>query len=205
MGLRRFAILALSALAAAACAEAAFAPRDEVTAAEEAMADWTAQNPTGWSAASATVDPPTRPEWTHSCSDSTSNGYVSLQLRTRRGEVELAFRCPLDEHATAADLQEAFVRATPWNLPTGITRPNWRFSAALPLNSIFDGVTFAEPQPGVLEVELRTTMRGVRAESLRDGCESAMTVPRLGCILERPHRVPLQMRFLVANDLSALR
>lgn len=204
MSLRRFASLLAVGAAVVSCADSPFAPRSEVAVAESAMADWAAQNPGGWSSATQSTAAPTRPAWTRSCSDPASNGYVSLQLVTRRGEVELAFRCPVSPTATAEELQDAFVRATPWNLPTGIVRPHWRFSAALPLNSIFDGVTFSEPQPGVLAVEIRTAMRGVRAESLREGCSPASGAVPLGCVLERPHRVPLQMRFLVAHDLSAL-
>lgn len=170
------------------------------------MADWVSRFPDGWAATTATAVAPTRPSWTPACSDPANTGYVSLRLATGRGDMELAFRCPIDEHASVADLQLHFVHAVPWNLPIGIESPNWRFQAWLPLSSIFNGVTFESPAPGFLTVDIQSTMTGIRAENTRRGCLAAAdaSLPPT-CTLERVHRVPLRMRFTVLADLSALR
>lgn len=208
--MRRPGAVTLAALLGAAlsmgCGESALAPRGEVAAAEDAMSAWVAKHPDGFAAAVSTSDVPTRPAWTPACSDPRSNGYVSLRLTTRRGDIELAFRCPLDEFTNAQELQDHFVRAVPWNLPTGIASPNWRFQAWLPLSSIYDGVTFHTPRAGFLAVDIQSTMTGIRAENTRRGCLAAAdaALPE-DCVLSRVHRVPLQMRFTVLADYSALR
>jgi len=188
----------------ASCAEQPLSPGSDVEAAEQAISAWVAANPAQWAAAAETRVAPTRPAWTPACADPASNGYVSLRLVTRRGDIELAFRCPLDEHATIQDLQEHFVHAVPWNLPTGIASPNWRFQAWLPLSSIYNGVTFHTPQPGLLAVDIESTMLGIRAENTRRGC-APIADGLSSCLIERDHRVPLRMRFTVLSDLTALR
>lgn len=196
--------VALSAALLTSCGEHPLSPRGEVESAERAIAAWVAAHPAEWAAAAETRAAPTRPSWTRSCSDPASNGYVSLRLTTARGEIELAFRCPLDEHATVEDLQDHFVHAVPWNLPTGIESPNWRFQAWLPLSSIRNGVTFHTPRAGFLAVDIQSTMSGIRAENTRPGCLSS-TDGTSACVLERDHPVPLRMRFTVLADLTALR
>lgn len=203
-GRARASVALLAAALLASCAEHPLTPGSEVEAAERAISAWVADNPAQWAAAAETRVAPTRPQWTPSCSDPRSNGYVSLRLVTRRGDIELAFRCPLGEHATIQELQERFVHAVPWNLPTGIESPNWRFQAWLPLSSIYDGVTFHTPRPGLLAVDIESTMLGIRAENTRRGC-APVADGLSACLIERDHRVPLRMRFTVLADLTALR
>ena len=188
------------------CGESALAPRGEVAAAEDAISAWVARHPDGWTSTTTTDAVLTRPSWTPSCTDAASNGYVSLRLVTGRGDIELAFRCPVGEGATAEDLQLHFIHAVPWNLPTGISSPNWRFQAWLPLSSVFNGVTFESPRAGLLAVDIQSTMSGILAENTRRSCVPAAddaAVP--GCVIMREHRVPLRLRFTVRADLSALR
>jgi hypothetical protein len=205
--MRVAASLVLSVTLVTSCRESALAPRGEIAAAEAAMSDWVERNPAGWTGDATSSATLTRPSWTPSCSAPGSNGFVSLRLITGRGDVELAFRCPIGERATAAELQESFSHAVPWNLLTGVSSPNWRFQAWLPLSSIRDGVTFSSPRTGVLEVRIQSTMSGIRAESLRRGCEQTIAdaASPSGCTLSREHRVPLRMRFTMLSDLSALR
>lgn len=77
------------------------------------------------------------------------------------------------------------MRAVPWNLPTG--------------------VTFHTPRPGFLAADIQSTMTGIRALSTRRGCLAQMHSAAPACLIERQHRVPLQMRFTVLADFSALR
>lgn len=190
---------------AGGCAGEPLSPRAERAQAERAVAAWVAANPDGWAGASRTDAVAARPGWTPACDDPASNGYVSLRLATAGGDIELAFRCPLDDRASAADLQDHFVRAVPWNLPTGIRSPNWRFQAVLPVSSIYDGVTFHTPSPGLLAVDINSTMLGVQGVSTRESCAAPAHAGSDACQFIRAHRVPLRMRFTLPADLGALR
>lgn len=191
----------------ARCAEPLLSPASEQDLAEQAMDRWVRDHPADWAMASGTTNLLERPQWTPSCSDPLTNGYVSLRLRTTRGELELAFRCPLDQSASTQQLQEHFVRAVPWNLAQGISVPNWRFQAWLPESSIFEGVTFHTTAGGALAVNIMTPLSGLRAESTRGACAAGPgdeAAPD-GCTLRRRHAIPMQVRFTVPMDLSALR
>jgi hypothetical protein len=209
MGYPRAAAAALLCTAfLSSCGESALAPRGEVAAAEDAISAWVARHPDGWNAATTTDAILTRPAWTPSCSDPASNGYVSLRLVSGRGDIELSFRCPVDERATAEQLQVHFIHAVPWNLPTGINSPNWRFQAWLPLSAVFNGVTFETPSAGQLAIDIQSTMSGIRAENTRRGCVAAAVADAAlepSCVIAREHRVPMRLRFTVRADLSALR
>jgi hypothetical protein len=192
---------------AAGCGESLLSPASEQDFAEQALDRWVREHPAEWAMAASTTNVPQRPHWTPACSDPLTNGYVSLRLLTTRGELELAFRCPLDEYATAQQLQDHFVRAVPWNLAQGISAPNWRFQAWMPESSIFDGVTFHNTATGALAVNIVTPLSGLRAESTRGACAAAPGgegAPE-GCTLRRRHAIPLQIRFTAPMDLSALR
>ena len=188
----------------AGCGDAPLSPATEQQLAEQAMDGWVREHPDGWAMAVTTARVLERPEWTPSCSSPETNGYVSLRISAPRGEIELAFRCPIDDRTTAQELQDHFVRAVPWNLAQGISAPNWRFQAWLPESSIFDGVTFHTPVPGLLAVNIATGVAGIRGESTRAACsaEPALTD---GCALQRRHAILMQVRFTVPADLSALR
>ncbi len=202
---RAFAAVVTCATLLAGCHDAPLAPPSEVEAAQEAISQWVARHPSGWSATTTTDVRLTRPAWTPSCTDAASNGYVSLRLVTGRGELELAFRCPVSEFATIEDLQQHFLHAVPWNLPTGISSPNWRFQAWLPLSSVFNGVTFESPGPGLLAIDIQSTMMGILAENTRRACEAPADATTPACSIAREHQVPLRLRFTVRADLSALR
>ena len=181
-------------------------PRTERAQAEDAIDAWIGRHPDGWAGAARSADAPTRPSWTPACSDPASPGYVSLRLDGPGGEIELAFRCPLDERATVEQLQTQFVRAVPWDLPTGIRSPNWRFQTLLTVASIYDGVTFHTPSPGLLAVDINSMMRGVMGTSTRcPGTAVAYDSLPDACVVLREHRVRMQMRYTVPAVLTALR
>lgn len=186
------------------CADAPLSPDNEQRLAERAMDGWVREHPDGWAMAVTTGRALERPEWTPSCSSPETNGYVSLRVNAPRGEIELAFRCPIDERTTAQELQDHFVRAVPWNLAQVISAPNWRFQAWLPESSIFDGVTFHTPVPGLLAINIATGVTGIRGESTRAGC-AAEPANTEGCVLSRRHAILMQVRFTVPADLAALR
>lgn len=189
----------------AGCGEGPLLPQDEVTAVTAAMDAWVARHPDGWAGAVTTTTPLTRPDWTPSCADPANiNGYVSLRLATDRGDIELAFRCPLGEHATVAQLQETFLHAIPGNLPIGLVADHWRFQPLLPLNAVFNGVTFHEPTPGQFAIDIASEMDGIRGTNVRRAC-AADGAPAALCRVDRAHHVPLWMRFTVPADLSTLR
>lgn len=187
------------------CGDSPLLPQAELGGAGAAMDTWVAEHPDGWAGAVTTTAVLRRPDWSPSCADPANvNGYVSLRLDTERGAIELAFRCPVGEHSTVADLQAAFLHAIPGNLPLGISTLHWRFHPLLPLNALFNGVTFHEPTPGQLAIDIDSEMLGIRGASLRPECAAAAAT-RTGCRLDRMHRVPLRMRFTVPADLSTLR
>lgn len=189
----------------AGCGDALLMPQAEVDSVAASVDRWVARHPDGWAGAVTTTASLMRPDWTPSCADPANiNGYVSLRLATDHGDVELAFRCPVGEHSTVADLQVAFLHAIPGNLPLGLAAPHWRFHPLLPLNAVFNGVTFHEPTPGQLAIDIDSEMLGIRGTSQRRECSTGSAPPSL-CRVDRAHRVPLRMRFTAAADLSTLR
>jgi len=188
----------------AGCGDTPLTPTDEQRLAEQAADEWVRAHPDGWALAVTTTNIVERPAWTPSCSSAGTNGYVSLRVRAPTGDLELAFRCPIDERTTAQELQDHFVRAVPWNLAQGVSAPNWRFQAWLPESSVFEGVTFHTPVPGMLAVNIATDVTGLVGESTRGSCAAASRA-RDGCVLRRRHPVPMQVRFTLPADLSALR
>lgn len=194
-------------LPAAGCGEGSLLPVSEEVLAGRAADAWVRDHPEDWAMAVTTAAVAERPEWTPSCSSPLTNGYVSLRIRSERGELELAFRCPIDERSTAEELQLHFVRAVPWNLAQGVSAPNWRFQAWLRESSVFDGVTFHTPVPGTLAVNIATPVSGLRGESTRRACAASVQAGAAdgGCALQRRHAIPMQVRFTFPADLSALR
>lgn len=199
----RAALLGLILLAG--CGESPLLPQTERRAAAAAIEAWVAEHPEGWAGAVTASTPLLRPDWTPSCADPANiNGYVSLRLDTDHGAVELAFRCPVGEHSTVAQLQEAFLHAIPANLPIGLAARHWRFQPLLPFNAVFNGVTFHEPTPGLLAIDIDSEMLGIRGSSVRPDCTAGAAATD-ACRIDRLHPVPLRMRFTVPADLGTLR
>jgi len=189
------------------CRDALFGPSSEQFIAEEAASAWVRRHPVEWTSAVTSVSSATRPEWTPSCTSPLSNGFVSLRLTTDGWDMELAFRCPVDERATPEILQQQFFLAVPSRLPVGVNVPYWRFEGWLPYNAIYDDVTFHSSGDESLVVDIRSHMLGIRGESARRGCANAPDSGDLNstCLITRSNAVPMRLRLTFPSDLSALR
>ncbi|MFN0098781.1 MAG: hypothetical protein ACKVS7_08915, partial [Gemmatimonadaceae bacterium] len=187
--------------------------RDRATAVAES---WVREHPAGWTVALRASDAVYRPYWTPSCSDASSNGYVSLRMADGPTEVELAFRCPLSPSATLEQLAQQFRFAIPASLPTGLRSPRWSFRAALVDGAVYENVQFSKDASGALRITVVARLAGIHARNEKEACDDeaanlerefvdARPLGDTDCRIVRRHRVPVRLELTMPSNLAALR
>jgi hypothetical protein len=190
-------LLAAGALMLGACRDP-LSPAEEFAEANEVVDAWIAERPTAWTISATGARAPRRAGWSDGCSASPPSGLVAIEAEAEGTRLQLFFRCPLVEPASAADLQAAFSHVAIDRLPHGLDVSNWTFSAETPFSSFSGGVTFHSPAAGRLRIAIATEMYGLYGRSVRASCvpPADAAVPE-GCYVFREHRIPLAVSLTV--------
>jgi hypothetical protein len=192
--------------ATSACNAGLTDPSREFELANGAVDRWVRAHQEGWTLNLGSARALTRPSWSQPCSQDPHSGMVTLRHEAAGTQIDVSFRCPVDETSTLEELTTAFSHVVLEELPHGIRSRGWRFRVLTPSSSVSQGVTLTQPSTGSLRVQVQTPLYAVYGHSERPVCQPPADAPSPeGCYLLVEHPITLSLTLTAPFDRGQLR